>query len=157
MGRGSGGGDHRVVHYPLYRSNELRGAGIGSVFTNVLKGVVPLIRGLFRTGAKIVRSPAGQATLKKAKKAGLKAGVNLVNDTLKGENVLKSAKRRSKQAVTEFGNEMLNAGKKQKKKTRAKGVAKSRNKKAATTATPAAVIKRAAQRKQRPANKDIFS
>lgn len=89
-----GSGGRRLGQWP-----PSRGAGIGSIFSNVFRGVIPLVSRLFKTVSK---TPVGKSLLKKAKKTGLKAGINVVSDTLRGENVLKSAKKHSKSAAKEL-------------------------------------------------------
>ena len=130
-------GGSRNVGFGHY---ELRGAGIGSVFTNVLRGVVPIFRNLFRTGAKVSRGKIAKKALAAAKKTGMKAGIKIVGDALKGENVIKSAKKRSKQAAQEMGDALAKSV--TAAATASPAPKKRRRRKGPVTATPAAVVKR---------------
>lgn len=129
--------------YTLSVQDQLRGAGLGAIFTNVFRGVFPLLKGIFRVGKSVAKSKIGKSVLNRAKKTGLKAGINVVGDTLQGKNVLKAAKSRTKEAVGELSKGIA--------KTAAKALSSSssppkkkrgprRNKK--IVATPAGLVKR---------------
>lgn len=79
----------------LYRR---RGAGIGSIFSSIYSTVVPLIKSALRIGSRVVKSPVGRSVVNSAKKTAMKAGLNVVNDALRGENVVQSTKRELKKA-----------------------------------------------------------
>lgn len=70
-----------------------RGAGLGSIFSRIYSSVVPIVKGLVSTGAKAAKSSTGKYLINKAKKTAATAGLNVVHDTLNGENVLESTKR----------------------------------------------------------------
>ena len=78
-----------------------RGAGIGSIFSNIYSSVMPFIKSAFKVGAKAVKSKAGRALAKKAKKRAMKAGLNVVSDALQGKNVVQSTKRELNKAKKE--------------------------------------------------------
>lgn len=81
-----GGGFYHVSPYQ-------RGAGIGSIFSKLFSSVVPLVKGVFRIGAKAAKTQGGRRIIKKAKKIATQAGLNVVSDALEGKNVLDSTKR----------------------------------------------------------------
>ncbi len=60
----------------------MRGAGIGSVFSKVFNAIVPFAKA-------VMRNPMAKRVIRDVKKA----GINVVKDTLRGENVLKSTKK----------------------------------------------------------------
>jgi Na+-translocating ferredoxin:NAD+ oxidoreductase RnfC subunit len=123
---------------------DLRGAGIGSVFTNVFRGVVPLFRSLIRTGAKVSRGKVARKALSAAKKSGVKAGIRIIGDALKGENVVQSAKKRSKQAAQEMSSAIAKSI-----STAVEVPAKKKpGRKKTVVATPAAVVARRAVAKR---------
>ena len=70
----------------------MRGAGIGSFFSNLFKGLIPLASKLFRVGTKAARSEVGQRVLNATKRTALEAGLDIAHDTLKGKNLKQSAK-----------------------------------------------------------------
>lgn len=74
----------------------MRGSGIGSIFSNIFRGLLPLAKKLFSVGKAAAQSPAGRKILKAAKKTALDTGLDIAHDTLEGENVKTVAKRKIK-------------------------------------------------------------
>lgn len=83
----------------------MRGAGIGSFFSNLFKGLIPLASKLFKVGTKAARSEVGQRVLNATKRTALEAGLDIAHDTLKGKNLKDSAKEH----LTNAGDKMLEA------------------------------------------------
>ena len=79
----------------VYQSQmqSMRGAGIGSIFSNIYTSVMPFIKSALKIGSKAAKSKVGKAMVKKAKKKAMKAGLNVVSDALQGKNVVESTKR----------------------------------------------------------------
>lgn len=75
-----------------------RGAGIGSIFSSLYNTVVPLVKSALGFGSRVARSQVGRQVAKSVKKRAMKAGLNVVNDALQGENVLDSTRREVKRA-----------------------------------------------------------
>jgi len=71
-----GSGYHSSSHY------EMRGSGIGSIFSNIFRKIVPFAKSLFGIGKKVVSSTTGQQVLKAAKRTAIDAGLNIAHDTL---------------------------------------------------------------------------
>jgi hypothetical protein len=88
------------------RQNYQRGKGIGSIFSSIYSSVVPLIKSALRIGKNVAATPVGRSIVKEAKKTAMKAGLNVVNDALRGENVFQSTKRELRSA----GRRALNLG-----------------------------------------------
>ena len=91
-----------------------RGRGIGSIFSSIYRTVMPLVKRAIGTGSKLLKSKAGQAVTKSVKKRAMKAGLNVVQDALHGENVIDSAKREIKSAGGAVLGDMLMGAKKRK-------------------------------------------
>ena len=98
-------------------------------------------------GKSVAKSRVGKSVLNKAKKTGLKAGINVVGDTLKGKNVLKSAKARTKEAVGELSKGIAKSAA---KALSSPGKRSQRRKKTdgKVVATPAALVKRGKGKKR---------
>ena len=90
----------RVHHSELYH---MRGSGIGGIFSSIFRTLVPIAKTIFGIGKRAASSPVGQQVLKAAKRSAVKAGLDIAQDALAGENVGKSIKKRAKQA----GNQLL--------------------------------------------------
>lgn len=75
-----------------------RGNGIGSIFSSLYNTVVPLVKSALGVGSRVAKSQIGKQVAKSVKKRAMKAGLNVVNDALQGENVLKATKREIKKA-----------------------------------------------------------
>lgn len=90
--RGYGSGNEAIFVYQseLYRN---RGAGIGSIFSNIYSSVVPLFKSAFKIGSKLAKTDVGKSVIKSAKKKAMQAGINVVNDALQGKNVVASTKQ----------------------------------------------------------------
>ena len=98
----------------IYQSQmqSMRGAGIGSIFSNIYSSVMPFIKSAFRIGSKAAKSKVGRSLAKKAKKKAMKAGLNVVSDALQGKNVINSTKRelnKAKQEVKKGISKRVNA------------------------------------------------
>ena len=76
----------------------MRGSGIGSIFSNIFRGLIPLAKGLFKVGRKVAASDGGQRILKAAKQSAINAGIDIAHDALQGENIKQSALKNMKQA-----------------------------------------------------------
>ena len=68
-----------------------RGSGVGSIFSSIFRGLIPLARGLFSVGKTIAKSDTGQKVLKAAKRTALDTGLDLAHDTLSGKKKFKEA------------------------------------------------------------------
>jgi hypothetical protein len=93
----------QVYPYDQYYN---RGDGVGSIFRSLYSTVVPLVKSAFRIGKKALATPVGQAVKKAAKRTAMRAGLNVVNDALAGENIIKSTKKQLKSAPATFVEEM---------------------------------------------------
>lgn len=71
----------------------MQGGGIGSIFSNIFRGVVPFVGKLLGLGKRAAQGPVGRAVVKAARKTAMDAGLNLASDVLKGENVKASLKQ----------------------------------------------------------------
>jgi len=80
----------------------MRGAGIGSVFSNIFRGVVPLLRSVGRATARAARSQRGKKMLKTATQSALDAGLHVAQDALSGKKVKGSVKANAKKAATDL-------------------------------------------------------
>jgi len=74
-----------------FQLDQDRGAGLGSIFKTLYKTVSPLVKKLFTKGTNVLTSNASKKLLKEARKAGLKAGLNVAESALSGENIGESA------------------------------------------------------------------
>ncbi len=80
----------------------MTGAGIGTVFSTVFKTLLPVFKGLLKVGSTVAKSPAGQAIKNEIIKSGLKTGIGVVGDALRGANIKKSAKSHVVEQVKQF-------------------------------------------------------
>ena len=80
----------------------MSGAGIGTVFSTVFKTLLPVFKGLLKVGSTVAKSPAGQAIKNEIIKSGLKTGIGVVGDALRGANIKKSAKSHVVEQVKQF-------------------------------------------------------
>jgi len=87
----------------------MRGSGIGSIFSNIFRGLVPIAKSLFSIGKKAVMSKTGQQVMKAAKRTAMDAGLDIVNDVLDGQNLEAVAKKTLRQS----GDNMLRNVKKE--------------------------------------------
>lgn len=84
------------------RKNLQRGRGLLSFASSFIrKNLIPLAK-------SVLKAPVTKRILKKAKKSAINAGLNLVGDTIQGENVVESFKSNLKQAGKEIGNTVSN-------------------------------------------------
>lgn len=99
-----------------------RGNGIGSIFSSLYNSVVPLVKSALGIGSRVAKSQIGRQVAKSVKKRAMKAGLNVVNDALQGENVLKSTRREIKKAGGSVLSDVLakKRGKKRPKANRGK-------------------------------------
>lgn len=125
----------------VHRSNQylMRGSGIGSIFSNIFKAIIPLATKAVNIGRKAATSSTGQKILKAAKRTAVDAGLDIANDVLKGENVKTSAKKNLKSVGSRFvdnaAKEFSTGGKKKKKKKKRAGVKKNIKKKSKSKKT----------------------
>jgi len=82
---------------------EVRGAGIGSIFSSLYSSLVPIVKSALRLGKRAASSSVGRQLTKELKRSVSKAGLNVVADSLAGENILESSKREMKKATKELG------------------------------------------------------
>ena len=111
-----------------------RGSGIGSIFSSIFRGLVPLARNIFSVGKQFAKSDTGQKIIKAAKRTALDTGLDLAHDTLSGEKKLKQAiksRLNLKQLASKFDDNVkksFRGGKSRKKmKMRKKITKKKRN------------------------------
>lgn len=106
----------------VHRSDQylMRGSGIGSIFSNIFKAIIPLASKAINIGRKVAASSTGQKIIKAAKRTAVDAGLDIANDVLKGENVKTSANKNLKSVGARFvdnaAKEFSTGGKKKKKK-----------------------------------------
>ncbi len=85
---------HRSDYYLM------RGSGIGSVFSNIFTGLIPLASKLGKAAMRLITHPNSVALGKKlgksvasaAKRTAVDAGLEMANAALRGENVGKAAR-----------------------------------------------------------------
>ena len=153
--RGYGGASG---HAPLYiYQSELyhrRGAGIGSIFSNIYSSVIPFLKGAFKVGSKVAKSSAGRTIAKNVKKKAMRAGLNVVGDALQGKNVVQSTKREVKKAQSALKKDIVKRASAAANAAALAAIQPNRStslkRKKTVTATPAGLAKRANK------NKDIF-
>lgn len=97
----------------------MRGSGIGSIFSNIFRGIIPLASKAVNIGRKVISSPTGQKIMKAAKRTAIDAGLDIATDVLQGKNVKEAAKSNLKTVGTRFldnaSKEFETAGGKKKK------------------------------------------
>ena len=86
------------------RTSPPRGAGIGSIFGTLFRTVSPIVKKLFGTGGRILRSQAARSLAKDIRRDAVQSGLKLASQALSGENIAKAAK----QNVKEFGKRAAN-------------------------------------------------
>jgi hypothetical protein len=87
-----------------------RGSGIGSIFSNIFKKLIPLGAKLFNIGRKAAKSTVGQHVIKAAKRTALQSGLDLANDVLDGKSLKSSLKSRLGEAPGKFAKEVRKGG-----------------------------------------------
>jgi len=89
----------------------MRGSGIGSIFTNIFRGLIPFAKQIFSVGKKVAKSNTGQSLIKSAKNHAIKAGLDIATDALQGKNIKQAAKKSLKRAgqdlVTDVSEELM--------------------------------------------------
>lgn len=70
----------------------MRGTGVGSIFSSIVRGVSPFLKTLFNVGKSAVKSKTGQNILKNMKKEAYDSTLNLTHDILSGKNVKQATK-----------------------------------------------------------------
>lgn len=103
---GGGGGDGIVEDNigPVYKGGFTRGQRGRGVFTSALKGLWNWVSPLFTSGAKTLGSQA------------LDTGSKILGDTLSGENISNSAKRRLNETRDNLVKKMQGSGRGRKRK-----------------------------------------
>lgn len=91
-----------------------RGRGLGNIFSSIFRAVAPTLAGI---GKSIIKSPITKNLLSTAKKSAVNAGLNLVSDTLAGENVGRSLKRSANRARVDFI-DVIESGRNKKKRSK---------------------------------------
>ena len=111
----------------------MRGAGIGSIFSNIFRGLVPILGKLITVGKQSAKSEIGKSVIKAAKRSALDAGLNIAHDTLKGKKLKDVGKENAKRIGTNFVKNLEHELKKGKgiKRKKAGGSLKSRKRKKA--------------------------
>jgi len=127
---GRGGGAPQYIHNDLQVMRT--GGGLRSVFSTIFSNVVPFVKSALRIGTKVAKSNVGQELTKHLKRSAAEAGVAVVNDALKGKNVLQSSKQQVAKVAKSMSRKMesldkaavrnVNGSKKKKKKKRVSGL-----------------------------------
>lgn len=77
--------------------SDIRGAGVGSIFSNIVSTVLPVlknvVKGAINMGSKAMRSPVGKKLGKEIKKTITKGAINAVSDVIAGDSPIQAAKR----------------------------------------------------------------
>ena len=108
----------------IHRSDQyyMRGSGIGSIFSTIYRGLIPLAKNVLNTGMRFAKSKTGKKILKTAKRTALDAGLNIANDALQGENIKESVQKRMRTAGDELVDGIQQATTQYKKKKKKKKV-----------------------------------
>ncbi len=129
-----GGGPAFRVHESDYLIQ--RGSGIGAIFSNIFRKLIPLGAKLFNVGRKVAQSPVGQSVIKAAKKTAVDTGLDLAKDVLDGKPVKQATKARLKQAgsklATNVQHELEQGGRKSRPSSKKTPRAKRAGKKGAS-------------------------
>ena len=114
-----------------------RGSGIGSLFSGIFRGLMPVARSAVKTIGKVARSAPIRSAGKALKKEATKAAVETALEALEGQPVGRKAKQRLKSATrgillnaarqADTNNEYRTQNSSRKRKT--PSIAKSRKKK----------------------------
>ena len=111
--------DYMRGHYPVvYGSYGRRGAGIGSIFSSLFSRLVPIVKTALGVGRRALASQAGQQIAKAAKRSAMQAGLSVVGDALRGDNVAESAKREIAKARKTMGRVIKNLAPDEMRRTR---------------------------------------
>ena len=76
-----------------------RGAGIGSLFAGLFRGLMPMAKSAVKGIGKVIKSDAAQAAGKYLKKEATKAAVDTALEAIEGQKVGQAAKHRLKSAT----------------------------------------------------------
>ena len=76
-----------------------RGAGIGSLFAGLFRGLMPMAKSAVKGIGKVIKSDAAQAAGKYFKKEATKAAVDTALEAIEGKKVGQAAKHRLKSAT----------------------------------------------------------
>jgi len=77
-------------------------SGIGSIFSSIFKGLIPLAKGAVKLGQRAISSNTGKKVIKAAKRSAVDAGLDIAHDVLKGENVGQTVTKR----MNRIGNDL---------------------------------------------------
>ena len=121
-----------------------RGSGIGSLFSGIFRGLMPVARSAVKTIGRVARSTPIRSAGKALKKEATKASVETALEALEGQPVGRKAKQRLKSATrgillnaarqADTGNEYRAQNLSRKRKT--PSIAKSRKKRRRITKEP---------------------
>jgi D-alanyl-D-alanine carboxypeptidase len=81
-----------------------KGHGIGSILSSVFRNLLPVVK---KIGTRILKSKVTKRVGKAAAKAALRGGIDIVADTLHGENVKGSVKKNIKVASRKVANSLI--------------------------------------------------
>ncbi len=70
-----------------------RGRGLGSFFSSLIRGLIPVAKFGFQTGKKLINTDLGQKLTKKALEQAKASALSLSTDLLEGKNMKESAQR----------------------------------------------------------------
>ena len=81
-----------IIIIMIYHKGKLlqKGNGLGGIFSGLIKRFLPAVKVL---GSKVLASPITKSIAESAKESAAKAGLQLAQDILSGENVKESLKR----------------------------------------------------------------
>lgn len=89
----------------------MRAGGVGQVFAAIFRTALPLLKSLLSKALAGSKTPAGKLVTEEATRAGLRAGINLVGDVLKGAKPGKASAERARQSARQLGNAVLSMSK----------------------------------------------
>lgn len=89
----------------------MRGAGVGSFFTNIFSDLLPLGEKVVDVTKKALQSDMGKAVVEAAKRKAVETGINVAEEALRGQNVKAAAKEHIKRAGKELVEETVDMGK----------------------------------------------
>lgn len=99
----------------------MRGAGVGSFFTNVFTELLPLGQKAAAATKKALQSDLGKAVVDAAKRKAVETGINVAEEALRGQNVKAAAASQIKRAGKELVEETVDMAKKRKHRGGGKG------------------------------------
>lgn len=89
-----------VIHRGPYIQ---RGRGLGNIFASFFRAVLPAMKNV---GKSVLKSSLTKDVLKTAREGALNAGINLMADTITGDNVVDNLKRNVAITRQEVGNKV---------------------------------------------------